>query len=383
MSQFDSILTLAKSEGYQTKKQVLEYLLNALQTLQKENKDLAEEDRTALLEYAYGEVDAFLDALPNATSYKEKDLIFECEDLLIGLIMFLCPHSALVPRDVFAKIKQLAETVTNERKIENCLDKLFQQDRITGGDAENLLTLIGQTDDEYQKGKLYVGLLHYKDNLSKLSVKAKEHITAHLTAEIKRYLNQDHLSADCINSLEVAADLSKHFADSTLLALLKDLLKLGHSNINYYAVETLLSAGQDVPADTFLALARDLEYAYLTYSMLENLGKENLFPQEYAAPEYLAKSDMVHWLMYPTELGKAPDEIEYIGTISYALKKDVYYVFKYRSDSDTLDDALKNKWLIGWSSKDGGTFSNFDEYAQFEKETIDATLKNIKKKLIG
>lgn len=383
MSQFDSILTLAKSEGYQTKKQVLEYLLNALQTLQKENKDLAEEDRTALLEYAYGEVDAFLDALPNATSYKEKDLIFECEDLLIGLIMFLCPHSALVPRDVFAKIKQLAETVTNERKIENCLDKLFQQDRITGGDAENLLTLIGQTDDEYQKGKLYVGLLHYKDNLSKLSVKAKEHITAHLTAEIKRYLNQDHLSADCINSLEVAADLSKHFADSTLLALLKDLLKLGHSNINYYAVETLLSAGQDVPADTFLALARDLEYADLTYSMLENLGKENLFPQEYAVPEYLAKSDMVHWLMYPTELGKAPDEIEYIGTISYALKKDVYYVFKYRSDSDTLDDALKNKWLIGWSSKDGGTFSNFDEYAQFEKETIDATLKNIKKKLIG
>ena len=92
---------------------------------------------------------------------------------------------------------------------------------------------------------------------------------------------------------------------------------------------------------------------------------------------------MVHWLMYPTELGKEPDEIEYIGKITYLFKKEVYYVFKYRSNSDTLDDNLKNKWLIGWSSEDGGTFSNFDEYALYEKNTIDATLKNIKKKLIG
>jgi hypothetical protein len=114
MSQFDSILTLAKTEGYQSKKQVLGYLLHTLQTMQREKKSLTEEDNTALLEFAYSEVDAFLAAIPNAASYKEKDLIFECEDSLLGLIMHLCPSSSQVPQDVFAKIKQLVKIVADE-----------------------------------------------------------------------------------------------------------------------------------------------------------------------------------------------------------------------------------------------------------------------------
>lgn len=132
-----------------------------------------------------------------------------------------------------------------------------------------------------------------------------------------------------------------------------------------------------------LTLAQDLRYAKLVYEMLKESDALEQFPESCAAPEYLAKSDLVHWLTYPTELGKAPEEIEYIGKITYRLKRDVYYVFKFRSDSDTLDETMKNKWLIGWSSEEGGTFSNFEEYALFEKETVDATLKSIKKKLLG
>ena len=57
-------------------------------------------------------------------------------------------------------------------------------------------------------------------------------------------------------------------------------------------------------------------------------------------------------------------------------------MFKFRSDSDTLDESCKNQWLIGWSSEDGGTFSNFDLYSGFEQETVEKTLRNIKKKLL-
>ena len=39
------------------------------------------------------------------------------------------------------------------------------------------------------------------------------------------------------------------------------------------------------------------------------------------------------------------------------------------------EDELKNKWLVGWSSNEGGTFSNFDEFAPFEQETTEKTLK--------
>lgn len=58
-------------------------------------------------------------------------------------------------------------------------------------------------------------------------------------------------------------------------------------------------------------------------------------------------------------------------------------IFRYKSDSDNLSDELQNKWLIGWSGDKGGTFSQFDEYALYEKKTPEKTLKYIKKKLIG
>ena len=148
-------------------------------------------------------------------------------------------------------------------------------------------------------------------------------------------------------------------------------------------MDTLCCIGADIPQPVIEALALDLEYANTTYHNLCRQGKVALFPAEYATEEYLAKSDMVRWLTYPTELGKAPDEIVYIGKIKQMFKKEIFHVFKYRSDSDTLGDDLKNKWLVGWSSDEGGTFSNFDEFAPFEMESTQKTLKLIKKKLIG
>jgi len=383
MSQFDSILLSMKNESYSTKKQLLEYTLRVIQSIQNDKKTLDQSDKTAILEYAYSEVDAFLAAISNAVSYKEKDLIFACEDLLLGLIMHLCPIPSDIPQDSLEKINLLVETVAKERYIESSLDNIFEQATISEADIRHLLSLVGQTDDEYQKGMLYNGLIHYKEELSKLFDDAKALVITHLTMELKRYLNQDQLDIDCINNLELIADISRFFANDTVIELLHEVLKLGYNNVNYYATDTLLSLGQNIPTDIIISLAQNLEYANLTYASLVKFGKQGCFPKEYSTPEYLAKSDMVRWLVYPTELGKAPDKIEYIGKISYLFKKEVYYVFKYCSDSDTLDDNLKNKWLIGWSSEDGGAFSNFDEYALFEKATIDATLKNIKKRLIG
>jgi len=372
-----------KNEPYSTKKQLLEHTLRMIQSIQKSKKPLSSEDKAALLQYAFSEVEAFLLAIPNAATYNEKNLIFVCEDLVLSLIMHLCPTRTEIPQDTLAKIQLLAETVTKERYIETALENLFQQELIDEAAVSHLLSLVAQTDDESQKGMLYTGLLHFKTGISKFSDHAKALMAAHLTAELKRYLNHDQLTADCIDNLELIADTCRYFADSTLMELLQEVLKRGYNNINYYAADTLLSLGQTIPTEMIVALAHNLEYANLTYGMLKNHGMQDLFPAECSTPEYLAKSDMVHWLMYPTELGKAPEEIEYIGKITYLFSKEAYYVFKYRSNSDTLDDNLRNKWLIGWSSEDGGTFSNFDEYALYEKNTINATLKNIKKKLIG
>lgn len=383
MSQFDSVLNAMRNEPLPARKQLLEYLLQVVQNLQRSKKVLKQEDKDALLEYAQSEVEAFLIAIPKAASYKEKDLIFDCEDILLGLVMAVCPSSGELPKEMLTKINTLMVMVGKERYIETALDNLFTQDPIGEAAAAQLLALVAETTDEYQKGKLYAGLAHYKDQTSKLTERAKARFSDHIAAEFKRYLALEQPGEDCVNNLELMADVCKYYANDEVISLLGDIMKLGYGNVNFYAVETLLATGYDVPADIITALAKDLGYANLTYAALEKFGKQSLFPAECATAEYLAKSDLVHWLMYPTELGKAPDAIEYIGKITYLFRKDVYYVFRFRSDSDTLDDKLKDKWLIGWSGNDGGTFSNFDEYALYEKETVAATLKYIKKKLIG
>ena len=194
-----------------------------------------------------------------------------------------------------------------------------------------MLSLVNQTEDAYHRGMLYAGLVHYRKKLSILSDDAKSLLADHIAAELNRYLAGAPLSPDSVNNLELIADVSCYFANDAVFHLLYRVLELGYNNVNFYLTSTLLALGADVPSEVIASLAQDLEYANLTYGKLKAYGKEQLFPQNCSSPEYLAKSDMVHWLMYPTELGQAPDEIEYIGKITYLFKMEVYHVFRYRS----------------------------------------------------
>ena len=129
----------------------------------------------------------------------------------------------------------------------------------------------------------------------------------------------------------------------------------------------------------YAALCASREIA-MTYHLLEQHNMTDRFPAELRDPAYLAKSNMVRWLTYPTELGKEPDGIELLGVTKK--KGETFHVFRFKSDSDNLGNDLKGVWLIGWSGSDGGTFSNFDKYADYEKKTPEKTVKYIRRKLL-
>lgn len=380
MSKFDDIIQSMREANYTHKHQLLTYMN---QVIRSNNVKITPEDKQALLNYAYSETDLFLKEIPRAESYRQKDLICACENELLGVIMGLCKSARELPEEVRVKIDLLVKLVERERYLENALDAAFAKNDVEEADIRHLLFLVSQTDDEFHRGQLYRGLMNYEKKLPGLSESVKDMLCDHISAELKRWLERKPLSEECVSELEVAVDVGKYFADERLADQYLEVLKLGHNNVNYYAVDSLLRLKRPVPEETVLALAKDLGYADLTYGSFVRCGMEDLFPVEYASEEYLAKSNMVHWLMYPTELGKYPDEIEHVGKITYLFKKDVYHVFKYRSDSDTLGDDRKNRWLIGWANRNGGTFSNFDCYADYDKGNEKATLKNIKKKLIG
>jgi hypothetical protein len=82
---------------------------------------------------------------------------------------------------------------------------------------------------------------------------------------------------------------------------------------------------------------------------------------------------MVCWLIFPTELGSVPDEIELLGKLPVSTGGDSYgllYVYRFRVREPHW--AAEDGWLVGWtgpysvegeSGSDGSyTFSKFEKW---------------------
>ena len=354
------------------------FLTVILNSFQDKKAKIIIEDKKELAAFAFEEISKLIELIPTLQTYKEKDEAFGYKDALLGIVMMCYSSPAEIDEMNLNNIKTLMAMVDKESFVENAIDNIFKNNQNDKETVNQLLASVIPLKDEFQKGQIYQGLLHYQDGISKLPLDSKMLFADYISSELKRYLDTP-LDDTIVNNLEFACDVAKYFINDTIISLLNDILKLEQNNVSFYAVATLLNADQTVPSNVIESLANDIVYANMTYGILKQYGLQSLFPAELSNSEYLAKSDLVHWLTYPTELGKKPDQIEYLGKVK---KKEEYYIFRYMSDSDNLEDDRKNQWLIGWSNDEGGTFSDFDLYSVFEKETIEKTLKNIKKRLL-
>ena len=354
------------------------FLTVILNSFQDKKAKIIIEDKKELAAFAFEEISKLIELIPTLQTYKEKDEAFGYKDALLGIVMMCYSSPEEIDEMNLNNIKTLMALVDKESFVENAIDNIFKNNQNDKETVNQLLASVIPLKDEFQKGQIYQGLLHYQDGISKLPLDSKMLFADYISSELKRYLDTP-LDDTIVNNLEFACDVAKYFINGTIISLLNDILKLEQNNVSFYAVATLLNADQTVPSNVIESLANDIVYANMTYGILKQYGLQSLFPAELSNSEYLAKSDLVHWLTYPTELGKKPDQIEYLGKVK---KKEEYYIFRYMSDSDNLEDDRKNQWLIGWSNDEGGTFSDFDLYSVFEKETIEKTLKNIKKRLL-
>ena len=379
MSKFTQMLEgIESSNDFDANACALQYICNMLEG--GGAKSLTKADAAELKRFAISEMRRLIAAIPEAENYKSKYSMFCCENWTVGIFTLANGGTDNVTEEEVDVINQLITLVRCEQVLENAIDDMFKLEKIDRADVEEVLKIVKPIKDLFRRSLLYSGLHEYAEDMKKFTPEAKSALAGFVAAEFKAMLKKDSLSEDELTSLEYASDVCKYFADGEIYDLLEEILKIKNQTVRFYALQTLLSAKRDVPASVIREMAEDLSYAELTYCELAKHGKLSLYPDEYSSDEYLAKSEMVHWLVYPTELNKQPDEIELVGKV--AKKKTEYYIFKYKSDSDNLGDELKGKWLIGWSSRDGGTFSNFDLLSDFEKKTVEKTLKNIAKKLL-
>ena len=341
---------------------------------------LGKKERDILTTLAERELSLLLSALEACNTYREKNDIIGYANNLMNLALALYHEPTRIPPSLLTAVMQLSPVLKETRFLENEIDAIFEKDTVNVGEIEHLGETLATVTDEYQRGLLWSGCLHYAEKLSVLPADSKAAFHQLFVSEFSRLFTLT-LTEDVLGAIEVAADLMKYSLSDDTVSLLHKAIALGEAGISYYALSSLLEVSTELDLATVAFLANDLEYAALTYALLKDHGKASLFPSELATPEYLAKSDLVHWLVYPTELGKQPDEIEYIGTT--VIEKIPYYFFRFRSDSDTLDDDVKGKWLVGWSADEGNTFSDFELYDDFADKSPEKTLKKLKKHILS
>jgi hypothetical protein len=150
-----------------------------------------------------------------------------------------------------------------------------------------------------------------------------------------------------------------------------------------------------VDRDILVHIAADDESRKPFYEALTKQNRAALFPEQYRTKAAFAQSDMVDWLSYRTELGRAPDAIELTHIITEETDDGTAYewfLFRFWSSDQEGDDKTDTtKWMAGWSGaflKDDppgqvltpeGTFSHFHYW--YAKTAEDHVGLNAEKRL--
>jgi hypothetical protein len=108
-----------------------------------------------------------------------------------------------------------------------------------------------------------------------------------------------------------------------------------------------LEKGEEIKKEDIFEYAKDNKTREMTYHLLSENNKTELFPKEYLTIESASESSLVNWLEFPTELNKTPDDIKHIEKVKmeYEGNNVFYHVFKYMTNEPHW--AAKDGWMLG------------------------------------
>ncbi len=119
--------------------------------------------------------------------------------------------------------------------------------------------------------------------------------------------------------------------------------------------------GSDAGLKFLVRLSLERNYSTTACAYLEELGRDDLIPDEANEPQFRAMADLCDWLAHPQEFGRPPDDIELYDTreLFWPPTNDVrqVWLFKYRfiaEEPGESDDC-------GLGMYGSTTFSLFDE----------------------
>jgi hypothetical protein len=104
---------------------------------------------------------------------------------------------------------------------------------------------------------------------------------------------------------------------------------------------------QPVTAADVLPFAEGLVTREMTFALLTEVDRLDLFPRNLLTIEKGAEAHLASWLAYPTELDQYPDEIQHVKKVVLpnSAENFYYHVFKFRVNEPHW--AADDGWMLG------------------------------------
>jgi hypothetical protein len=148
-------------------------------------------------------------------------------------------------------------------------------------------------------------------------------------------------NADALHTLTCLARLLASFHRPDEHSPLYRMLGSADPLVSVIGVVALVDCGLRVGSDRIQVLARDPRTLAPLFRELDALGAAEIIPLHYRVPHKLALSELVEWLSDESELGRPPDEIEWLGT----LQQEDLELFRFRMSAPHW--SCQRGWMIG------------------------------------
>jgi hypothetical protein len=162
-------------------------------------------------------------------------------------------------------------------------------------------------------------------------------------------------------------DIAGHLKSPALTPLLEEALQLLDPRLTAFAAGSVIRRGGRVPEAALDRAVGSHETRGLLFRILDGLGQIDLFPAQWRTWDAFAAANMVDWLIYPTELGREPDQLQKMAVFTadgpdgeWAL-----YVWRFRDGAEPWRAGISGPYSrTGEPRPVHGdlTFSSFDDW---------------------
>ncbi len=286
------------------------------------------------------------------------DELYKTNDKLKFMLCCMLLESTCDKLDFITNLEKYPLFVAKFEVLVNTLTTVYEH--VDNGIANCVSLIIINNDPKFN---------YFDDDMKDRIINA----TKRKLKDILNYLKKQNINSLVYEDLEVIVDMSCYLNDKEISNIIDEIDHLGkNENADIFIMKYKVINNMKISDKKLKMLKQDSERLWLLYSIMEELNINNVYLND-VSQESIAKSNMIKWLKYPTELGGNPDKIELLGEFIYNNTKCFAYKFSknnFKISGDLLGVSGGFPLDKISSITSGYTFSKFENVSDdWEKQS--------------